>query len=60
MLSEAEDLFKVNWFATGNKMFLRQIFRNAQGNQEFKVFVLNSDERSGDEAKQNIQSKSFL
>ena len=51
MLSEAENLFKVNWFATGNKVFLRQLFRNAQGNQEFKV-VLNSDGRSGDEAKQ--------
>ena len=55
VISTTVNLFKVNWFATGNKVFLRQIFRNAQGNQEFKV-VLNSDERSGDEAKQKIQS----
>ena len=59
MIPATVNLFKVNWFATGNKMFLRQIFRNAQGNQEFKV-VLNSDERSGDEAKQKDSKLEFF
>ena len=31
------NLFEVNWFATGNKMFLGQIFRNAQGKTTIQI-----------------------
>ena len=55
------NLFEVNWFATGNKMFLGQIFRNAQGKTtiqiqscfEFGWRVTN------DEAKQKLKVEIF-
>ena len=51
------NLFKVNWFATGNKCSWDRSFEMLKGKQQFKFkVVLNSDERSGDEAKQKIQS----
>ena len=55
VISTTVNLFKVNWFATGNKCSWDRSFEMLKGNQEFKV-VLNSDERSDDEAKQKIQS----
>ena len=43
--STTENLFKVNWFATGNKCSWDNSFEMLKGKQQFKV-VLNSDERS--------------
>ena len=55
--STTVNLFKVNWFATGNKCSWDRSFEMLKGKQQFKFkVVLNSDERSDDEAKQKIQS----
>ena len=45
--STTVNLFKVNWFATGNKCSWDKSFEMLKGKQQFKFkVVLNSDERS--------------
>jgi hypothetical protein len=58
VLSATENLFKVNWFATGNKCSWDKSYEMLKENQEFKV-VLNSEERSDDEGKQKFMIKIF-
>ena len=52
------NLFKVNWFATGNKCSWDKSFEMLKGKQQFKYkVVLNSDEKvTNDEAKQKFMS----
>ena len=60
VISTTVNLFEVNWFATGNKCSWDKSFELLKGKQQFKFkVVLNSDERSDDEAKQKIQSQNF-
>ena len=61
MISTTVNLFKVNWFATGNKCSWDKSFEMLKGKQQFKFkVVLNSDERSGEEAKQKDSKLEFL
>ena len=48
-------LFEANWFATGNKCFLGQIFRTAQGKTTIQIQSCFELLGPGDEAKQKLK-----
>ena len=55
LLFTAVSLFEANWFATGNKCFLGQIFRTAQGKTTIQIQSCFELLGRGDEAKQKFK-----
>ena len=55
LLFTAMSLFEANWFATGNKCFLGQIFRTAQGKTTIQIQSCSELLGHDDEVKQNFK-----